>query len=171
MINVKMEEAVNSQINKELYSSYLYLSMSAFLERQNLNGFANWMKIQSQEEYLHAMKFYAYLIQKGGKVTLLQIDKPKTEWRSILEAYEDTYVHELTVTESIDNLVNLALEVKDHATNSFLQWFVNEQVEEESNVTKILDELRMIGDNKTGLFMLDRELAQRVLTTPATPAA
>jgi ferritin len=166
-----MEEAVNSQINKELYSSYLYLSMSAFLERQNLNGFANWMKIQSQEEYLHAMKFYAYLIQKGGKVTLLQIDKPKTEWRSILEAYEDTYVHELTVTESIDNLVNLALEVKDHATNSFLQWFVNEQVEEESNVTKILDELRMIGDNKTGLFMLDRELAQRVLTTPATPAA
>lgn len=170
MINPKMEEALNLQINKEIYSSYLYLSMSAFLERQSLNGFANWMKIQSQEEYVHAMKFYAYLLQKGGKITLLEINQPKTDWKSVLEVFEDTYTHEQTVTESIDNLVNLAFDVRDHATNSFLQWFVNEQVEEEANATKILDELRMVADNKTGLFMIDREMAQRVLTVTAAPA-
>lgn len=170
MINPKMEEALNSQINKELYSSYLYLSMSAFFEKQSLGGFANWMNVQSQEEYQHAMKFYTYLLQKGGTVNLLQIDQPKTQWGNVVEVFEHTYEHEQMVTASIDSLVNLAYDVRDHATNSFLQWFVNEQVEEESNVTKILDELRMVADNKTGLFMLDREMAQRVLTVSAPPA-
>lgn len=168
MINPKMEAALNQQINEEFYSSYLYLSMAAHFEKASLTGFSNWMKIQSQEEHLHAMKFYTYLLQKGGKVVLQKIEQPKSEWTSVVEAFEDTYAHEQKITACIDNLVNLALEVRDHATNAFLQWFVNEQVEEESNVTKILDDLKLVADNKTGLFMVDREMAQRV-TAPAEP--
>ncbi len=171
MINPKMEAALNQQINEEFYSSFLYLSMAAHFEKISLTGFANWMKIQSQEEYMHAMKFYTYLLQKGGKVTLKKIEQPKLEWSSVVEVFDDTYAHEQKITALIDNLVNLALEVKDHATNAFLQWFVNEQVEEESNVTKIIDDLKMVADNKTGLFMVDREMSQRVAApVAATPA-
>jgi ferritin len=167
MINPKMEAALNKQITEEFYSSFLYLSMSAFFESISLTGFANWMKIQSQEEYFHATKFYTYLIQKGGRVQLDTIQKPKTEWKSVLEVYEETYAHEQKISSLINGLVDLALEVRDHATNSFLQWFVNEQVEEEANVTKILDDLKMIADNKSILFMIDREMGQRVYTQPA----
>ena len=167
MINPKMEAALNKQINEEFYSSFLYLSMSAFFESISLTGFANWMKIQSQEEYVHATKFYTYLIQKGGRVQLEAIQKPKTEWKNVLDVYEETYAHEQKISALVNNLVDLALEVKDHATNSFLQWFVNEQVEEEANVTKILDDLKMIADNKSILFMIDREMGQRVYTPPA----
>lgn len=169
MINQKIEKALNSQINKELFSSYIYLSMSSYFESKNLTGMATWMKIQADEEHLHAMKFYAYVIQKGGRVILSAIEAPKSEWKSVLEVFEETYTHEKFITASIDELVNLSLEVKDHATNNFLQWFVTEQVEEEANVTKIIDDLKMIGDNSYGVFMLDRELGTR--PAAQTPAA
>jgi len=171
MINEKIEKALNAQINKEFFSSYLYLSMSSYFESKNLTGMANWMKIQANEEHLHAMRFYAYVIQKGGRVILAAVETPKYDWKSPLDVYEDTYTHEKFVTASIDDLVNLSLEVKDHATNNFLQWFVTEQVEEESNVTKIIDDLKMIGENNYGIFMLDRELGTRVPAAQTPPAA
>lgn len=164
MLNKKMEVALNTQLNYEFYSSYLYLSMSAYFENKNLSGFANWMNIQSQEEYMHAQKFYNYILQKGGAVILKEISSPKTNWNSTLEAFEDTYQHEQKITKLIDDLVNLSIEVKDHATSNFLQWFVNEQVEEEANVTKIINSLKMIENNPNGIFMLDREFSQRTLT-------
>ncbi|MFA4922680.1 MAG: ferritin [Ignavibacteriaceae bacterium] len=170
MINEKIEKALNAQINKEFFSSYLYLSMSSYFESKNLTGMAAWMKIQADEEHLHAMKFYAYVIQKGGRAILASIEPPKSDWKSVLDVFEDTYTHEQFITASIDELVNLSLELKDHATNNFLQWFVTEQVEEEANVTKIIDDLKMIGDNSYGIFMLDRELGTRQ-PTPQTPAA
>jgi len=171
MINPKMEAALNQQINEEFYSSFLYLSMSAYFESVNMTGFANWMKVQTQEEYFHATKFYNYLIQKGGRVQLNAIQKPKTEWKSLVEVFEETYAHEQKISSLINGLVDLALEVRDHATNSFLQWFVTEQVEEEANVTKILEDLKVIGDNKSVLFMIDREVGQRVFTQPADTTA
>ncbi len=161
MLSEKMEKALNKHLNEELYSSYLYLSMSAYFESKNLSGFANWMKVQYQEENLHAMKFYAYILQKGGKVKLLKIDEPKTEWNSTIEVYEDTLNHEQKITGLINDLVDLAVQERDHATVTFLNWFVTEQVEEEANVVKILEDLKMIADNRSGLFMLDRELATR----------
>jgi ferritin len=167
MIKPKIEQELNKQINEEMYSSYLYLSMSAYFETVNLAGCANWMKIQSQEEYLHAMKFYTYLVQKGGKVMLQAIQEPTHAWENVLNVFEATLAHERHITARIDGLVNLALEEKDHATNSFLQWFVTEQVEEEATAEKIIDDLKMIGDNRTGLFMMDRELGARVFTPPA----
>lgn len=170
MINEKVEKALNAQINKEFFSSYLYLSMSSYFESKNLTGMANWMKIQADEEHLHAMKFYAYVIQKGGRAILASIEKPKNDWKSPLDAYEDTYVHEQFITASIDDLVHLSLEVKDYATHNFLQWFVTEQVEEEANVTKIIEDLKMIGENNYGILMLDRELGTRQ-PAPQAPAA
>ncbi len=166
MLKPKMEEALNKQINEEMYSSYLYLSMSAYFESVSLTGFASWMKIQSAEEYAHAMKIYTYIIQKGGRAKLSAIAEPKQSWDTPLNVFEDTLKHEQHITACIDELVNLALELKDHATNNFLQWFVTEQVEEEANATKIIDDLKMIGNNNHGIFLLDRELGQR-----ATPAA
>jgi len=165
MLKSKVEAALNEQINKELFSSYLYLSMGNYFESKNLAGFANWMRIQSQEEYQHAMKILNYTNQKGGRVALKQIAEPKIEWDSTVKVFEDTYEHEKMISASINAIVDLALEEKDHATHSFFQWFVNEQVEEEASAQKILEEVRMISDFKAGLFMLDRELGQR------TPAA
>ncbi|MBV6510970.1 MAG: ferritin [Ignavibacteriales bacterium] len=161
MLNAKLEKALNKQINEEFYSSYLYLSMSAWFESKSLLGFANWMKLQSKEEYQHAEKFYNYVFTKGGTVTLAPIGQPKTEWKSVLDAFQNTLEHEQHITKCINDLVDLALAEKDHATGAFLQWFVNEQVEEEANATKILDDLKMIGDNSYGIFMLDREMGQR----------
>jgi len=170
MINEKIEQALNAQINKEFFSSYLYLSMSSYFQSKNLTGMAAWMKIQADEEHLHATKFYAYVLQKGGRAILTSIETPKSDWKNVLEVFEDTYKHEEFITASINELVNLSLEVKDHATNNFLQWFVTEQVEEEANVTKIIDDLKMIGENSYGVFMLDRELGTRQ-PAPQTPAA
>ncbi|MDP3830290.1 MAG: ferritin [Ignavibacteriaceae bacterium] len=164
MIKSSLENAINNQINTEFYSSYLYLSMSAYFEAKSFSGFAKWMVIQAQEEYTHAMKFYTYLIQKGGMVKLSQIDEPKQEWKSLIDVFEDTYEHEQKVTASINAIVDLALQEKDHATVSFLNWFVTEQVEEEATVQKIVDDLKLIGDNNNGLFMMDRELGQRATT-------
>lgn len=161
MIKESVLNLLNKQINEELYSSYLYLSMSAYFSSINLNGFAKWMRIQSQEENNHAMKIYDYVLQRDGKVTLTKIKDPKAVWKSPLDAFQDTLKHEQHISNCINDIVNLAIKEKDHATNQFFQWFVTEQVEEEANARAIVDKLKMIGDTKSGLFMLDRELGQR----------
>ncbi len=161
MLKEKVQKSLNQQLNAELYSSYEYLAMSAYFESNNYSGFAKWMKLQSQEEYGHAMKFYNYLLQAGGKLNFSQIEAPKVGWNSTEEVFQDTVKHEQKVTKSIYDLVDLASEEKDHATNIFLQWFVTEQVEEESAAMKILDRIKLIGDNKSGLFYLDHELGKR----------
>ncbi|MDH7603551.1 MAG: ferritin [Melioribacter sp.] len=161
MISNKMEKALNEQLNAELFSSYLYLSIAAHFEANNWRGFANWMKKQSEEEYEHAMKFFEFINEVGKKVTLDKIEKPKLEWNSPLEAFEEALKHEEYITKRINDLVNLAIEEKDHATNNFLQWFVKEQVEEVSTVQKIVETLKLIGDSTGNLFMLDYELGKR----------
>jgi ferritin len=161
MLPEKMENALNGQLNAELYSAYLYLSMNAYFRSVNLDGFANWMYYQAQEEVTHAMKFYDFINSRGGRVKLSQIDAPATEWNSPLAVFEATLEHEQKVTGLINDLVELALEEHDHATNIFLQWFVSEQVEEEESVGGVLEQLRLMGEAKGGLFMIDRELAKR----------
>jgi ferritin len=161
MISKKMEKALNKQINAEFYSSYLYLAMAADCEAKNLNGFANWMKVQAQEEWGHGMKMYKYINEQQNRVTLAAIEGPKTEWASALEMFETTSKHEQHVTKLIHDLVTQAIEEKDYATQAFLQWFVNEQVEEEANAAAIVAQLKMIGDSPQGLLMLDHALAQR----------
>ena len=159
MTSKKMEKMINEQINHEMYSAYLYLSMSAYFESKNLPGFANWMYVQYQEETFHAMKFFKYVLDRGGRIELATINAPEKEWASPLAVYETTYKHELKVTSLINGLVDLAITEKDHATNALLQWFVTEQVEEESNDTKIIERLKRIGNSEDGLYMLDAELA------------
>ena len=161
MLVEKMQKALNGQLNAELYSSYLYLSMNAYFKSVNLDGFANWMYYQAQEELEHAMKFYDFIIQRGGKVELMQIEAPPTEWNSPLAVFEATLAHEQKVTGLINDLVNVAHEESDHASNIFLQWFVSEQVEEEESVGGVLEQLKLMGDAQGGLFMMDRELAKR----------
>ncbi len=161
MLQEKVQKSLNQQMNAEFYSSYLYLAMSSYFESENFSGIAKWMKIQSQEEYGHAMKFYNYILQAGGKINLNQIESPKTDWTSVEEVFKNTLKHEQKITKSIYDLVELSTEEKDHATNIFLQWFVTEQVEEEAAAMKILDRIKLIGDNKSGLFFLDHELGKR----------
>ena len=167
MIKKKMEDALNEQMNAELYSSYLYLSMAAYFESTNLGGFANWMTVQAQEELMHAMKFYRYIIERGGRVSLRTIEGPETEWKSALDVFEHVSKHEQKVTALIDKLVDLEIEEGDHATSSFLRWFVDEQVEEESSADAVVQKLKLAGDSSGGLFMLDNEFGQRVFTPPA----
>ena len=161
MLTEKMQTALNGQLNAELYSSYLYLSMNAYFKSVNLDGFANWMHYQAQEELGHSMKFYDFIIQRGGKAVLSQIEAPPTEWDSPMAVFEATLAHEQKVTGLINDLVEIAHEERDHATNIFLQWFVSEQVEEEESVGGVLEQLKLMGDAKGGLFMIDRELAKR----------
>jgi len=168
MLSKKMEDAFNSQLNAELYSSYLYLSMAAYFESTNLAGFANWMQVQTQEENFHSMKFYNYINERGGRVKLSQIDAPPAEWNSPLAVFEATLKHEQKVTSLINDLMFVARNEKDNASEIFLQWFVNEQVEEEDNVSTLLGQLKLIKDNPHALFMIDRELSQRVFTPPVT---
>jgi ferritin len=168
MLNRKMEEALNRQLNAELYSSYLYLSMSAYFHSRNLPGFANWMRVQTQEELAHAMKFYDYVCGRGGRVSLWQIDGPRTEWESPKAAFENVFEHEQKVTGLINDLMNLAIGEKDHATSTFLQWFISEQVEEEASASDVLEKVKLVGESPNALLMLDRELAQRVFTPPAS---
>lgn len=166
MINKKMQDALNDQINAELYSAYLYLSMEAYFVSVNLPGFANWMRAQTQEELMHAMKIYDFVNEQGGRVILKEIVQPQTKWKSPLAAFEAVYKHEQKVTGLINNLVNLAISEKDHTTNSFLQWFVNEQVEEEASANDVLQKLKMTDEAPDGCFLIDRELGQRVFTPP-----
>ncbi len=166
MLSPEMEKALNEQINAEFFSSYLYLSMSSFFQATSFSGFANWMRMQTQEEMLHAMKMYGYVQERGGRVTLTAIMQPMANWESPLAVFEHVLAHEQKVTGLINNLVNLALDERDHATNIFLQWFVSEQVEEEASAGEIVDKLKLIGKEANGLFMLDAELGKRIFTLP-----
>lgn len=168
MLSKKLQGALNAQLNAELYSAYLYLAMNAYFQSNGLDGFANWMYQQAQEELLHAAKFYAHINQRGGRVTLEAIDAPPVSWESAQAVFEETLVHERKVTGLINDLVEVALSERDHATHIFLQWFVTEQVEEEESVNSVLDQLKLLSGAKGGLFMIDRELAQR--QPPAGPA-
>jgi ferritin len=170
MLDEKIQAALNKQLNAELYSSSLYLSMSGYFQSISLPGFANWMRVQAQEELVHAMKFYDFINERGGRVMLQPVEGPPREWSSPLDVFENAYKHEQKVTGLINDLVNLALKEGDHATNIFLQWFVTEQVEEEASADEVVQKLKLMGDAKGGLFMLDREMGQRVFTPPATTA-
>jgi ferritin len=161
MLKENVQNALSDQMNAELYSSYLYLSMSSYFQSINLDGFASWMYYQAQEELMHAMKFYDFIGQRGGRVVLKAVEAPPSEWDSPLAVFENTLQHEQKVTGLINDLVEIALENRDHATHIFLQWFVTEQVEEEESAGNVLQQLKLMGDAKGGLFMLDRELAKR----------
>ena len=161
MINKSMQDAMNDQINKELYSSYLYLSMAAYLEDRNLSGFAHWMRVQETEEREHAMKFYDFIVERGGRVMLKAIEAPKTEWKSTLELAEEVAAHEAMITASIHALYELALKEKDYSAQIMLQWFITEQVEEERNAAEIVSNLKLIEDRGTAILMLDHRLAKR----------
>lgn len=167
MLKENVQDALSGQLNAEMYSSYLYLSMSSYFSSTNLAGFANWTRVQAKEELMHAMKFYDYINERGGRIILKPIEGPPTEWKSPQDAFEHTLRHEQKVTGLINDLVDLVIEEKDHATNNFLQWFVSEQVEEEASATDVLQKVRRVGDDQGGLFMLDNELAQRIFTPPA----
>ena len=166
----KMEEAFGGQLNAELYSAYLYLSMAGYFEQLDLKGFANWMRIQVQEEQFHAMKFYDYILERGGKVNLPAIDAPPGNWESPLAVFEETLKHEQKVTGLINDLVFAARQQKDNASEIFLQWYVQEQVEEESNVSTVLGQLKLIKDSPQALFIMDKEMSLRTFTPPASAA-
>lgn len=168
MISKKVEKELNKQINAEFYSAYLYLSMSAWCQVKNLKGCANWMHVQYQEETAHALKFYDYVIERGGIVSFDVINSPKVSYKNIIDIFAETLKHEQHVTSLINNLMNVAISEKDHAATNFLQWFVNEQVEEEANVSALLEQLKMIEGKGSALLMLDREMQQRVFV-PLTP--
>ena len=172
MISKKLEAAINAQINAEMWSAYLYLSMSAYCQEAGFPGMANWFAVQFKEEQDHAMIFFNYLQSRGGRVLLSSIAEVPTEWASPLAAFEHTLEHEGKVTSLINNLMALAVEEKDFAAQSRLNWFVDEQVEEEENATELIQKLRLIGNNGYGLYQLDQELAARVYTqaTPLTTA-
>ena len=163
MLSKKMEEALNKQINAELYSAYLYLSMCAFFESVELPGAATWMKSQTQEEMSHAMKIYDFVNERGGRVKLEAISEPKVEWDSPLQAFEDALMHEEYVTSLINGLMELAISEKDHASQIFLQWFVTEQVEEEASANSVVQKMKLAGQSPGGLFMVDKELGTRPL--------
>lgn len=167
MISEKMQEALNGQLNAEIYSSYLYLSMAAYFQHINLGGFAAWMRVQVQEELVHVMKYYDFINERGGRVVLKPVEGPPAEWESPLAAFEAAYEHEQKVSGLINDLVERALEERDHASNIFLQWFVTEQVEEEDTANGVVQKIKLMGDARGGLFMLDQELGQRIFTPPA----
>jgi len=167
VLSDKMQEALNKQINAELYSSYLYLAMSAYFESTDMPGAANWMRCQAQEELLHAMKFFTFVNERDGRVLLSGVEGPQTEWASPLEVFQHVYQHEQHVTSLINGLATLAQQEGDHATSFFLQWFINEQVEEEASARAVLQQLKLVGDSGHGLFAIDRELATRVFVMPA----
>ena len=178
MISDKMNAALNEQINKEMYSAFLYMAMSShssgtglqafarWLRGMGLKGFASWFMVQYHEEMYHAMKLYEYIHSQGGQITLLSIAQPPAEFESPLDMFTKTLAHEQMVTQSINSLMDLAIEERDHATRIFLQWYVTEQVEEEENDNEIIDQLRLIDGNPQGLMMLDRELGQRPANVP-----
>jgi ferritin len=161
MLKKAVADALNKQVNAELYSAYLYLSMSAYCETIPLKGFAKWLRVQAQEEQTHALKFYDYIVEAGGTVKLTAVDGPKTTWKSAREIFEEVYAHEQKVTGMINGLMDLAIKEKDYATQTMLAWFVKEQVEEEANASEILAQIKMIGDVLGHLFYLDHQLSKR----------
>jgi ferritin len=161
MFSEKMEKALNGQLIAETYSAYLYLSMSAYFKAEGLEGCASWMFAQAQEELTHALKFYDYINQRGGRVMLTQIDAPPTKWDSSLAVFEDTLNHEQKVTGLINALMDIAIEERDHASQIFLQWFVTEQIEEEESVGEVLTKLKMLNNVPGGMFTMDQDLGQR----------
>jgi len=161
MISKKMTKELNEQLNKEFYSAYLYLSMSAYCNRNDFSGSANWFLLQYQEEQEHATRIYNYLIGQDAKVVLQEIAKPPKKFGSLLETYEDSLAHEQEMTRNLNELSDYALKEKDHATYNLLQWFVNEQVEEEATVNEIISKLKMVGVDGYGLLMIDSELGKR----------
>lgn len=171
MMPERMAKAINDQINAEFYSAHLYLSMAAYFEDNTLPGFANWMRVQFLEEEFHAMKFLDHMVERDARVVLKEIAAPETEWDSPLAAFKAAYEHELKVTGMINNLVKIAIEENDFASQQFLQWYVTEQVEEESNTSTVRDKIKMVQDMPGGLYMLDQELATRVFTPPAATGA
>lgn len=171
MLSKAMEKALNDQVNFEIYSSYLYMAMTSALEAMNYKGAAHWMRIQTLEELFHANKFFNYIIDREGRATLQEIKKPKTEWKSLLDVFEDAHKHEQLVTSRICNLVDLALTEKDHVTNSTLQWFVTEQIEEESNGKTIIEKIKRTKNSTDSLMIIDNELAARVLSPMANITA
>jgi len=171
MLNQKVQDAINNQINEELFSSYLYHSMSNYFESKNLKGMSQWMKFQAQEERIHATKFIDFVNEAGGRVLLTEIGAPQTDWESPLSVFEDALGHERKITGMINELVDIALAERNHAANNLFQWFVNEQIEEESNADEIVEKLKLVGDNGVALFMVDKELGARPAPTLATSPA
>lgn len=171
MISENIVKALNEQLKWEMYSANLYLAMSAYLQDIGLPGFANWMRIQYQEETDHALKFYDFILSRGGLAKLSAIEEPPSKWSDVLDAFKTTAEHEAEVTRRINELVHLAKNEHDFATDIFLQWFVTEQIEEEENVKNIIDRLKLVKGEGQGLLMLDAEAATRTYTPPATPAA
>ena len=173
MIGERLNTAINDQIKNELESYYIYLSMAAYLHSKSLDGMGHWMRAQAHEEMIHAMKFIEHLIDRDGKVVLQDLKQLKTEWSSPLEAFQDAYDHEKFISSKINDLTTIAREEKDYASEPILAWFTDEQIEEEASTGKIADELEMVGEDKSALLMLDRELAGRAYPTgsPFDPAA
>ena len=169
MLTDKLQAALNDQIKAEYHSGYLYLSMAAYMEHLNLDGCAHWMRLQAQEEVMHGMKIFDYMLEQGARVKLQAVEGPPHDWKSPLECFEAALKHEKMMTERINKLANLAIDERDHATNNVMQWYIGEQVEEEATVDDICAKLRLVGQDGPGLFMIDRELKQRVL--PPSPTA
>ena len=168
MLSEKLEKSLNDQITFEFYSSYTYLAMSAFCESSDLSGFANFFRVQAKEELDHAMKLYDYVFQKGGKVVLVEIEQPKKEYDSMVDLFETGLSHERIVTNRIYDITDIATEEREHATISFLKWFIDEQVEEENNFNSLLKKVKRCENNSAALYMLDDELANRTYMAPAT---
>lgn len=170
MIKEQILASLNEQINMEYHSSYSYLAMSKYFLEQNLNGFASWMRIQAQEELIHGMKIFDFVDERDGNIHFSDIKQPRQEWDGPLSVFEDALANERLVSESIYDLVDLSLSERDHATNTFLQWFVAEQVEEEATIKEVIDNLKLVGNDGNGLFLLDRDMAQRTLANTDTPS-
>lgn len=167
MLSKKMSQALNKQLNNELYSAYLYLAMSSYTTHIGLKGAANWFMVQYQEEMAHAMKFYAYINSRGQHAQLDAIAAPPIEYGTLLSMFEQTLQHEQFITKCINDLMDQAVKEKDHASQIFLQWFVTEQIEEEGNDNDIIAQLKLVGNSPQGLMMIDRDLATRAFTPPA----
>lgn len=163
-MNEKMANALNEQMNFEIYSAYIYLAMSSYLRTLNLNGFAHWMEVQMQEELDHARRFYTFIHDRGGEVEFTEIPKPQKAWESVEDVFKHALEHEQLVTSKINNLVEMANQEKDFATNAHLQWFVNEQVEEEAQTNEILAQVRFSKNSPNAILLLDKDLAQRTYT-------
>ena len=169
MIPDKITKAFNEQIMHEFYSAYLYLSMAAWLETEGLEGMGRWMRVQAMEEMTHAMKFFNHILERGGEPELLAIEKPQVKWDSSLAAFENALAHEQFISGRINDLMTLAFAENDHASKSMLQWFVDEQVEEEDNASKNVYNVKIVGDGGQGLLMVDREMSARVFAIPLSP--